>query len=79
MTDITKKIIGSFVVTTKNGDRRTVVVSQKNIAIYNKNDRFKGKFFNLDGLDGPEVFETKDSKVFELFDGTKLFQRGIVQ
>lgn len=76
MTNISREIIGSFVVVTEDGSRRNVIVSQKNISMYNKNKSFNGKFFNLDRIDGPEVFKTKDPKVFKLLDGTELFKRG---
>lgn len=79
MTNISREIIGSFVVTTGDGSRRNVIVSQNKTSIYNKDKSFNGKYFNLDRINGPEVNKTKDPKIFKLSDGTELFKRGNIQ
>jgi hypothetical protein len=80
MTNIAKEAIGSFIVTLRDKKRRRlVVVSQKNTSYYNKDKMFDGKYFNLDHINGPEVFRTKDPKVFKLFYGTELLKRGHLQ
>lgn len=76
MTNISNEIIGSFVVKTGDGRSRNVIVSQKNTSTYNKDSTFYGKSFYLDHVGGPEVFKTRDPRVFKLIDGTELFKRG---
>lgn len=79
ITNITKEVIGSFIVTTREKKRRLVIVSQKNSSYYSKDKTFHGKYFNLDHINGPEVFRTKDPKILKLFDGSELFRRGLHQ
>ena len=79
ITNITREAIGSFIVITKEKKRRLVVVSQKTSSYYSKDKAFHGKYFNLDHIDGPMVFRTKDPKILKLFDGSELFKRGFNQ
>lgn len=72
MTEILKESIGSFVVATRQRERKVVVVSQKTASHYTREKMFDGKHMNLDHIDGQEVFKTKDPNIFKLYDGTEL-------
>ncbi len=76
---MSKEIIGFFVAATRGGCKRTVIVSQEKTATYSKEKTFMERFFNLESIDGPEVFKTEDPRVFRLFDGTELLKRGNAQ
>lgn len=71
-----REIIGSFTVLSWEREQRRVVVSQKSVSHYKKETTPNGKYMNLDQIDGPEVFKTKDSNIFRLFDGTELRRLG---
>lgn len=79
MTNGAKEAIGAFIVTTRDNERRLVVVSQKNASYYGKYKKIDGKYFNLDHENGAEVYRTEDPNVFELSDGTELLKRGCLR
>jgi hypothetical protein len=45
------------------------VVSQENVAHYAKDHEVKGKFFNLDHINGPTVTRTGNPGIFKLSSG----------
>lgn len=72
------EIIGSFLVNKEDESEGKIVVSQDVTDYYDGQLNGERKKLNLDSLDGPEVYRTKDPKVFMLEDGSFLKKRGYI-
>lgn len=71
-------IIGSFLVNKEDESQGTIIVSQIMATYYDGQQQGARKKLNLDSLNGPEVYRTRDPKVFILEDGSLLKKKGYI-
>lgn len=72
------EIIGVFTVSKEDKSQGKIIISQNMADYYDGQTERNRKKLNLDSLDGPEVYRTKDPKVFMLEDGSLLRKRGYI-